>query len=103
VLGYRDFRFGGSWRGDHPHLIAWLDNFAARVPAFRRNQADGLKLHPPPPGGEKQANVPACDEHGLVRRSLPPSVLPGSACIRIVDHASSSNNEDDLLDHARRP
>jgi len=31
------FGFGGSWRGDHPHLIAWLDNFAARVPAFARN------------------------------------------------------------------
>jgi len=34
ALGYRDFRFGGSWRGDHPRLVAWLDGFAARVPAF---------------------------------------------------------------------
>jgi glutathione S-transferase len=34
ALGYRDFRFGSSWRGDHPRLVAWLDNFAARVPAF---------------------------------------------------------------------
>src|SRR5271163_4707296 len=34
ALGYRDFRFGGSWRNGHPRLIAWLDNFAARVPAF---------------------------------------------------------------------
>jgi glutathione S-transferase len=34
VLGYRDFRFNGSWRGGHPRLVAWLDNFAARVPAF---------------------------------------------------------------------
>jgi glutathione S-transferase len=34
VLGYRDLRFGGAWREDHPHLVAWLDNFAARVPAF---------------------------------------------------------------------
>ena len=34
ALGYRDFRFGGGWRGDHPRLVAWLDNFAARVPAF---------------------------------------------------------------------
>jgi glutathione S-transferase len=34
ALGYRDFRFGGSWRGDHPKLLAWLDDFAARVPAF---------------------------------------------------------------------
>ena len=34
ALGYRDFRFGGSWRGEHPRLVAWLDNFAGRVPAF---------------------------------------------------------------------
>jgi glutathione S-transferase len=34
ALGYRDFRFPGSWRGDHPRLAAWLDDFAARVPAF---------------------------------------------------------------------
>jgi glutathione S-transferase len=34
ALGYRDFRFNGSWRGDHPKLVAWLDSFAAKVPAF---------------------------------------------------------------------
>jgi glutathione S-transferase len=34
ALGYRDHRFAGSWRGDHPRLVSWLDNFAARVPAF---------------------------------------------------------------------
>jgi glutathione S-transferase len=34
VLGYRDFRFAGSWRGAHPKLVAWLDDFAVRVPAF---------------------------------------------------------------------
>ena len=34
VLGYRDFRFAGSWRGAHPKLVAWLDDFASRVPAF---------------------------------------------------------------------
>jgi glutathione S-transferase len=34
ALGYRDFRFGGDWRADHPRLVAWLDTFAARVPAF---------------------------------------------------------------------
>jgi glutathione S-transferase len=34
ALGYRDFRFGGTWRGQHPRLVAWLDSFAARVPAF---------------------------------------------------------------------
>ena len=34
ALGYRDFRFGDGWRKDHPRLVAWLDGFAARVPAF---------------------------------------------------------------------
>jgi glutathione S-transferase len=34
ALGYRDFRFAGTWRKDHPRLVAWLDNFAARIPAF---------------------------------------------------------------------
>jgi glutathione S-transferase len=34
ALGYRDFRFGEGWRGGHPRLVAWLDTFAARVPAF---------------------------------------------------------------------
>jgi len=34
ALGYLDFRFKGEWRKRHPRLVAWLDNFAARVPAF---------------------------------------------------------------------
>jgi glutathione S-transferase len=34
ALGYRDFRFGGGWRQDHPRLVAWLDNFAVRIPAY---------------------------------------------------------------------
>ncbi len=34
ALGYRDFRFNGSWRAGHPKLVAWLDSFAAKVPAF---------------------------------------------------------------------
>jgi glutathione S-transferase len=34
ALGYRDFRFPGTWRTQHPRLSAWLDDFAARVPAF---------------------------------------------------------------------
>jgi glutathione S-transferase len=34
VLGYRDLRFGGDWRKDHPRLLAWHDAFAAQVPAF---------------------------------------------------------------------
>ena len=34
ALGYRDLRFTGDWRTDHPRLVAWLDGFATRVPAF---------------------------------------------------------------------
>jgi glutathione S-transferase len=34
ALGYRDFRFPGTWRKEHPKLVAWLDAFAARVPSF---------------------------------------------------------------------
>ena len=34
ALGYQDFRFQGTWRKDHPRLVAYLDAFAAAVPAF---------------------------------------------------------------------
>jgi len=34
LLGYRDLRFGGTWRKDYPRLVEWLDRFAAQVPAF---------------------------------------------------------------------
>jgi glutathione S-transferase len=34
ALGYRDVRFAGSWRSDHPRLVAWLEAFASRVPQF---------------------------------------------------------------------
>jgi glutathione S-transferase len=40
ALGYLDFRFEGTWRRDHPRLVAWLDRFAAAVPAF-------AATHPP--------------------------------------------------------
>ena len=40
TLGYLDLRFAGAWRADHPKLVAWLDDFAARVPAF---EATGVK------------------------------------------------------------
>jgi glutathione S-transferase len=33
-LGHRDLRFAGDWRAAHPRLVAWLDRFAAKVPAF---------------------------------------------------------------------
>jgi glutathione S-transferase len=34
ALGYLDLRLEGRWRADHPRLVAWLDAFAAAVPAF---------------------------------------------------------------------
>jgi glutathione S-transferase len=34
VLGYHDLRFGGAWRKEYPKLVAWLDRFAAQVPAY---------------------------------------------------------------------
>ncbi len=34
ALGYLDFRLEGKWRAGHPKLVAWLDGFAAAVPAF---------------------------------------------------------------------
>jgi glutathione S-transferase len=41
ALGYRDFRFGESWRKEQPRLVAWLDDFAARVPAFSATKPSG--------------------------------------------------------------
>jgi len=34
ALGYLDLRFDGAWRKDCPKLVAWLNDFAAHVPAF---------------------------------------------------------------------
>jgi glutathione S-transferase len=34
VLGYGDLRFDGKWRADYPRLVAWLDQFSARVPGY---------------------------------------------------------------------
>jgi glutathione S-transferase len=34
ALGYGDLRFAGTWRKEYPRLVAWLDAFAAKVPAF---------------------------------------------------------------------
>lgn len=41
TLGYRDFRFPGTWRGTHPRLSAWLDDFAARIPAYAATTPPG--------------------------------------------------------------
>ena len=38
ALGYGDLRFEGKWRAGHPKLVAWLDEFAARVPAFEKTR-----------------------------------------------------------------
>jgi glutathione S-transferase len=39
LLGYLDLRFAGTWRKDYPRLVAWLDQFAAQVPAFAETKA----------------------------------------------------------------
>jgi len=41
ALGYLDLRFAGAWRAGHPGLVAWLDDFAARVPAFEKTRVKG--------------------------------------------------------------
>lgn len=41
ALGYCDLRLGGAWRNSHPKLVAWLDQFAARVPAFASTRPPG--------------------------------------------------------------
>ena len=40
LLGYRDLRFGGGWRKGHPKLVAWLDKFAAQVPAYGETKVE---------------------------------------------------------------
>lgn len=39
ALGYLDLRFGGQWRASHPGLVAWLDDFSTRVPAFEATRS----------------------------------------------------------------
>lgn len=34
ALSWFDFRFEGSWRTEHPRLVAWMDGFLARCPGF---------------------------------------------------------------------
>jgi glutathione S-transferase len=41
ALGYLDLRFEGKWRESHPRLVAWLDDFAKRVPAFEATRMKG--------------------------------------------------------------
>lgn len=38
LLGYRDLRFGGTWRAEFPRLLAWHDKFAAQVPSFAQTK-----------------------------------------------------------------
>ncbi len=38
ALGYQDLRFQATWRQSYPRLVAWLDDFAARVPAFAQTK-----------------------------------------------------------------
>lgn len=38
ALGFLDLRLGGRWRKSSPKLSAWLDRFAAAVPAFAKTK-----------------------------------------------------------------
>lgn len=38
ALGYLDLRLNGAWRKDNPRLVTWLDEFAARLPAFEKTR-----------------------------------------------------------------
>jgi len=38
ALGYGDLRFEGKWRAGHPKLVKWLEEFAAKVPAFEKTR-----------------------------------------------------------------
>lgn len=38
ALGYLDLRFAGRWREAYPKLVAWLNDFEARVPAFAKTK-----------------------------------------------------------------
>jgi glutathione S-transferase len=40
ALGYQDLRFQGAWRKSYPKLVAWLDDFARRVPAFGKTKVE---------------------------------------------------------------
>ena len=40
LLGYRDLRFNGTWRKEYPKLVAWLDKFAALVPAYAATKVE---------------------------------------------------------------
>jgi glutathione S-transferase len=39
ALGYLDLRFEGKWRAKYPKLVAWLDDFAAKIPSFAATKA----------------------------------------------------------------
>ncbi len=41
ALGFLDLRFEGRWRDTHPKLVAWLADFAARVPSFEATAFKG--------------------------------------------------------------
>jgi glutathione S-transferase len=41
ALGYLDLRHSGAWRARHQGLVAWLDAFSARCPAYERTRFTG--------------------------------------------------------------
>lgn len=41
ALGYLALRFSGEWEEEHPNLVAWLDAFQARFPAWNELKPQG--------------------------------------------------------------
>ncbi len=39
TLGFLDLRFDGKWRQTHSNLVAWLEQFSARVPSYNATSA----------------------------------------------------------------
>ncbi len=38
TFGYLDLRFEGKWRQNHPKLVGWLSEFAAKYPIFEKTK-----------------------------------------------------------------
>ena len=71
ALGYRDFRFAGTWRTEHPKLVAWLDRFAAGA-GLCRDQAAGVSERGQMQRADWQQKKPRIGIRGLIvrRRSV---------------------------------
>ena len=86
ALGYLDFRHEGKWRAGHPKLVAWLDQFAAAVPAFEetrpklahsRSSADPQRDERGERWEPSSYIAPARDSHWALRPRIALTRVPG--------------------------